>query len=182
MKKLLIISLGLTLFLVSCSLDSPIEPTNNEPEEPESLNALCINEYMSHNDAAWAGPNNDFPDWIELYNGSDVTIDVGGMYITDDLDDLTQSMIGDNVPEQTTLDPGDFLVLIADGTPENGPLHLDMKLSDDEDFALVDSDGTTILDQRNTSVIPDDQTEARIPDGTVNWEITDVPTAGGSNN
>ncbi len=103
------------------------------------------------------------------------------MYVTDDQDNLMLSMIGDSNPELTILDPGDFLVLIADGNPENGPLHLDLKLGDNEVFALVDGDGATILDQRDTAAIPNDQSEGRVPDGHDIWEILDPATPGGPN-
>jgi len=179
MKKIIYLFLILALFVIACDIEETTGPENNI--EPQPMNALVINEYMSHNDLAWAGPNEDFPDWIELYNGSAAQVDVGGMYITDDLENLMLSMIGDSNSELTILDPGDFLVLIADGSPENGPLHLDLKLGDNEDFALVDNDGSTILDQRNTAVIPNDQSEGRVPDGSDTWEILDPSTPDGPN-
>jgi len=179
MKNIIYLILILALFLVACDIEDTTAPENNV--EPQPLNALVINEYMSHNDTAWPGPNDDYPDWIELYNGSAQTVDVGGMYVTDDLAELTLSMIGDNNPDLTTLAPGEFLVLIADGEPANGPLHLDLKLSDNEDFALVDTDGSTILDQRNTVVVPDDQSEGRVPDGTDYWQYLDPSSPGGPN-
>lgn len=148
---------------------------------PQPLDRICINEFMSHNDSAWAGPNNDYPDWIELYNDTDLPIDVGGMYMTDDLDDLTQSMIGDDDPAATTIQPGEYLVLIADGGDFPGTLDLDFKLSDDEDFALVAADGITIIDQHNTSVVPDDLTDGCLPDGTDNWDRCTAPTPGAAN-
>jgi lamin tail-like protein len=179
MKKYIYLILIVALFLIACDIKDTTAPEN--VVIPQPMNALVINEYMSHNDLAWAGPNNDFPDWIELYNGSAETIDVGGMYVTDDLGDLTLSMIGDSNPELTTLAPGEFLVLIADDDSSNGPLHLDLKLSDNEDFALVDTDGSTILDQRNTVVVPDDQSEGRVPDGTDIWEYLNPASPGGPN-
>jgi len=180
MKKLLILLLGLTFLLVSCSLDDSTD-NNDDPDIPDALNALVINEFMSHNDSGWAGPNDDYPDWIELYNGSDETIDVGGMYVTDDLNNLEMSMIGDDAPELTTMVPGNYLVLIADDNSALGTLHLDLKLGDNEDFALVYSDGSTVVDQTNTDVVPDDMSMGRVPDGTDNWELIDPSTPGTSN-
>ncbi|MDP8220527.1 MAG: lamin tail domain-containing protein [Candidatus Stygibacter frigidus] len=180
MKKLLILLLGLVFMIVSCSLDDTTD--NNDPVElPDAFNYLVINEFLSHNDTAWPGPNDDYPDWIELYNGSDETIDVGGMYVSDDLSNLELSMIGDDAPELTTMTPGSYLVLIADGNPELGTLHLDLKLSDEEDFALVYSDGSTIVDQQNSGNLPDDISLGRVPDGTDNWEELDPSTPGTSN-
>ncbi|MEA2095499.1 MAG: lamin tail domain-containing protein [Candidatus Cloacimonadota bacterium] len=179
MKNIIYLILIATLFFVACDIEDTTAPGNNV--DPQPMNALVINEFMSHNDAAWAGPMGDFPDWIELYNGSAETVDVGGMYVTDDLGDLELSMISDSNPELTVLAPGEFIVLIADGSPENGPLHLDLKLSDNEDFALVDTDGSTIIDQRNTGVVPDDESEGRVPDGTDVWEYLNPASPGGPN-
>ena len=180
MKKLLVLLLGLVFLIVGCSLDNTTY-VDEEPYVPTDLNALVINEFMSHNDVAWAGPNNEFPDWIELYNGTSETIDVGRMYVTDDLGDLQMSMIGDDAPELTTMAPGSYLVLIANKTPELGPLQVDLKLGDNEDFALVLADGSTIVDQHYTEVVPDDMSMGRVPDGTDNIQICTVHTPGASN-
>jgi len=177
--RILAILIILRFGAVSCSLDEKGGP--GPDPGPQPLNQLCINEFMSHNDTAWAGPNNDYPDWIELYNGTNAPIDVGGMYMTDDLDDLTQSMIGDDDPAATTIQPGGFLVLIADGGDNPGTLDLDFKLSDEEDFALVAADGTTIINQRSTSVVPSDLTDGCLPDGTDHWDRCSVPTPGATN-
>ena len=40
------------------------------PNQPLSLPLdLVINEFMANNDAAVPGTYNDYPDWIEIYNG-----------------------------------------------------------------------------------------------------------------
>ena len=92
-----------------------------------------------------------------------------------------QSVIPMDDPAMTTIQPGGYLVLDADSQGNPGILHLAFKLSDDEDFALVDPDGVTIVDQHNTGVVPDDMSEGRVPDGSDNWEILDPSTPGGPN-
>lgn len=179
MKKLIVLILGLVFMIAGCSLDNTTY-VDEEPYVPEFLNALVINEFMSHNDVAWAGPDGEFPDWIELFNGTAEPIDVGGMYVSDDMSNLELSMIADDAPDVTTIPPGGYLVLVANGTPELGPLQLDLKLSDGEDFALVAADGT-IIDQLNSEVVPDDMSMGRVPDGTDNLQICTVHTPGGAN-
>ncbi len=148
-------------------------------QQEESL--LLINEFMSHNDAAYAGEFDDYPDWIEIYNAGTIAVDIGGWYLTDDLEDLTQSLIPSTEPETTTIQPGGYLILIANSQANQGILQLSFKLGDDEDFALVDPDGTTIIDQHNTGSLADDVSEGRIPDGSNNWGILDPSTPGGPN-
>ena len=50
---------------------------------------VVINEYLASNDACCTDENGDYDDFIELYNGGSASVDVGGMYITDDLADPT---------------------------------------------------------------------------------------------
>jgi len=160
-------------------MTEPTPGTANVGSEPVAI--IVINEFMSHNDNAYAGEFDDYPDWIELYNAGTEAIDIGGWYLTDDLADLTQSLIPTTEPGTTTIQPGGYIILIADSQSNPGILHLSFKLGDDEDFALVDPDGVSIVDQHNTSVVPDDMSEGRVPDGSDNWEILNPSTPGGPN-
>ena len=58
-----------------------------------SGSGLVINEFMAENDSFIQDAFGEYDDWFELYNASGVTIDLGGMYLTDDLDDPTGWMI-----------------------------------------------------------------------------------------
>ena len=176
MKKTIYLFLIVALFVIACDIEDTISPEFIIEPEP----SLVINEFMSHNDNAYAGAFDDYPDWIELYNVSDAAIDIGGWSLTDQLDNLTLSVIPTTDSTATTILPGGYLVLDCDSQANPGILHLAFKLSDEEDFALVDPDGV-IVDQHNTTVIPDDMSEGRVPDGSDNWEILDPSTPGGPN-
>jgi hypothetical protein len=55
---------------------------------------LFINEFMAENDTTIPDPHGSgYPDWIELYNAGGSTVDLGGMYLTDDMNDPTEWMI-----------------------------------------------------------------------------------------
>jgi hypothetical protein len=55
---------------------------------------LFINEFMADNDSTIQNPDGSgYPDWIELYNAGLNAIDLGGMYLTDDMNDPTKWMI-----------------------------------------------------------------------------------------
>jgi hypothetical protein len=56
---------------------------------------LYINEFMADNETTIQDPDGSggYPDWIELYNAGASTIDLGGMYLTDDINDPTKWMI-----------------------------------------------------------------------------------------
>ena len=142
-----------------------------------------INEFLASNDSCYADEHGDFDDWIEIYNGGNIAGDIGGMYVTDDLTDLTAYQIPTTYPDSTTIFPGEFLILWADKEPEQGILHLDeVKLSSDgEDIGLTASDGTTIIDSYTFGAQTTDVYEGRLPDGTNTWEFFTVPTPGASN-
>jgi len=58
-------------------------------------NSLVINEFMADNNSTIEDPaeSGEFPDWIELYNGTNDTVILSGMFLTDDLNDPTKWQI-----------------------------------------------------------------------------------------
>ncbi len=118
--------------------------------------AVLINEFMADNESTLAttvGGEERFEDWIELYNASSLTVDLGGWYLTDNRDNLTKW----EFPAGVVLGPGEFLVVFASGQTESansgnwpfvddeGYLHTNFKLSNDGEYlGLVQPDGETI--------------------------------------
>jgi len=161
--KLLIILIATLSLIFGCSKDS----TGPTPDEFE----IFINEFMASNDFGPVDEYGNHGDWIEIYNGSDKAVDIGGMYITDDLADLQQWQIPATKSDSTTIPAGDFLVLWADKEPEHGVLHVNIKLSGDgEQIGLTDADGSTVVDSLTYSAQETDISEGRYPDGTQAWE------------
>ena len=95
----------LPVFLVACSSeDNPTKP--NEVVSGSQTN-LVINEFMADNDNINIDPDFvQFSDWIEIYNMGDGTVDMSGMYLTDDLSEPTKWQI----PAPTTLESRKFLI------------------------------------------------------------------------
>jgi len=56
---------------------------------------LVINEFMADNETTVEDPAEpgEYPDWIELYNGSAETVILNGLFLTDDLNDPTKWQI-----------------------------------------------------------------------------------------
>jgi hypothetical protein len=74
---------------------------------------LHITEVMALNTSGAVNPLLGEPgDWIEIYNASASRIDVGSYYLSDDPGVPYKW----NFPRQTSLPPGDFLLVWADGT------------------------------------------------------------------
>ena len=143
---------------------------------------IYINEYLASNDACCTDENGDYDDFIEIYNGGSASVDIGGMYITDDLAKTTEWQIPITAPDSTTIDPGGFLVLWADKEAEQGILHVEIKLSGDgEQIGLYASDGTTVVDTLTFDAQTEDVSKGRKPDGSETWETFSTPTPGTSN-
>ena len=165
------------------TFDNPTPGASNSNTEPPTGAILVINEFMASNDTTYADEHGDFDDWIELYNAGDQPIDIGGMYVTDDLNNLTTYQIPTTYPDSTTIEPGEFLILWADKQPEQGILHLgDVKLSSGgEQIGITQADGTTIVDSITFGEQTTDISYGRLPDGSDNWQFFSNPTPGESN-
>ncbi len=141
---------------------------------------VCINEIMADNDATIEDPDEvgAFEDWVELYNAGAESIDLGGLYLTDDVSDPTQWQF----PTGSTIPAGGYLLIWADGDADQGDNHASFKLSaGGETIALYDNDGTTLLD----SIVFDEQSTdvayGRSPDGGGTIGVLATPTPGTAN-
>lgn len=143
---------------------------------------LFINEFLASNDACCADEYGEYDDWIEIYNPNSEPVDIGGMYISDDKTDLTAWQIPDTAPDSTTIPANGFLVLWADKQPEQGVLHVNIKLSSKgEDIALTAPNGTTVIDSLTFGPQTTDVSMGRKPDGSDHWEFFNSPTPGAPN-
>jgi len=159
-----------TIFLLGMSLLSYAQVPN-----------LYINEFMASNDSAFADEYGDYGDWIEIYNTGDSPVNIGGMYITDDLTDPTAWQIPD-AQDTTTIPAGGFLILWADKEMDKGALHVNIKLSSGgEQIGLYESDGVTSVDTLTFGAQTTDISEGRAPDGSSSWLSFSQITPGAPN-
>jgi hypothetical protein len=145
---------------------------------------LYINEFMASNDSFWADDSGGFDDWIEIYNPGTDSVDIGGLWITDDLTDPASHQLPDTVSAITTIPPGGFLILWADKESEQGPLHVEEKLGGGgEQIGLVYISGTdtTFVDSLTFGAQAGDTSYARIDDGGATWASFPDPNPGASN-
>ncbi len=107
-----------------------------------------ISEFMASNrDALLDGSEPpDSPDWIEIFNAGDESLNLEGWYLTDDPGQLTRWRFPD-----TELPPDGYLVVFASGAASPDPagnLHVGFRLrAAGEYLALVRPDGRTIASQ-----------------------------------
>ncbi|MCC7373264.1 MAG: lamin tail domain-containing protein [Verrucomicrobiales bacterium] len=84
-----------------------------------ALRRLVINEVLARNAGAF-NHHGTTPDAVELYNAGAAVIDLAGMQLTDDPDRPGRFVF----PQGTLLEPGAFLVLLADDPNSTAGLHL----------------------------------------------------------
>mgnify|MGYP005833243737 CR=1 FL=1 len=144
------------------------------------LRGLVLNELMAANRRTLEDPDEpgEFPDWIEIHNGTPAAIDLSGMYLTDNLQDLTKWRI----PDGTGLAAGGHIIFYADDDGTQGPRHTNFHLSQISDaIALVDADGETVLDSVLFELQSPDVSYGRYPDGSGAWGFHETPTPGSAN-
>lgn len=112
----------------------------------QSQNDIRINEFLVHN-------TDDFEDdfghkggWIELFNSSYGTVNIGGCFLTNDPSNLTKYVIpkGDIL---TSISPRQHVLFWADNQPFRGTFHINFSLENSDEIIFVASDGKTIIDR-----------------------------------
>lgn len=150
----------------------------------DPLPQLFINEFMASNTTCCPDTDSgdeEFDDWIEIYNAGSESVNIADMYLSDDLNNPFNSKIGDSNPAMTTIQPGEFLRVWADGSKSQGPLHLDFSLgTDGEDIGLYYIDGRKI-DEYTFGVQVENVSFGRTTNGGEAWSSFDTPTPGASN-
>ena len=123
---------------------------------------------MSSNTSGVQDEEGEYPDWIELYNRGDEPVNLGGLYLTDKLEDLTRWQL-----PNYEMPPDSYLIIYADSDGHQGPFHTNFKLSKDGEFlALVDTKSNLngIIDSTTLPPLDSDQSYGRLPNGIGNFE------------
>jgi hypothetical protein len=155
--------------------NADVEPLAEQRFPPQIL--LVINEFMASNNNYTQDPQGQYDDWIEIYNYGVDAVDIGGMYLTDDLSDSVKWQIPINDPALTTLEPGGHLLIWADGDISDPGLHANFKLdANGEEIGLFKSDGVTMIDSVVFGEQIGDISYGRYPDGTDNWRFFGSPS------
>src|SRR5690606_28683167 len=117
--------------------------------------------------------------WIELYNYGEETVNLNGLFITDDLSEPFKHQF-QFTGDDGIIQPGDFRIVWADNLPDAGGNHLNFALSGEGgDIGLFTSDlfpvdGITYYQQLS------DVSYGRMTEGSI-WNFFTSPTPNESN-
>lgn len=108
----------------------------------QAATSAVISEFMASNNSTLQDEDGAYSDWIEIFNTSTNTINLGGWYLTGNAANLTKWQF-----PSTNLGPRQFLVVFASDKNRRlpgAPLHTNFKLSAAGEYlALVLPDGVT---------------------------------------
>jgi len=172
--------------------DSPNDPDGTRTDMgafffnqgPSDYSNIYINEFMAANTRTIADNAGEYDDWIEIYNKGESPVDLGGVYLSDNFSNPGRWQIPTDQPDLTTIQPGQFLILWADGDISQGVNHLGFQLSaNGEQLALFqfDADTFAFIDSINFGHQPDDVSYGRVDDGGNTWRTFNIPTPGSTN-
>lgn len=161
----------LLLALSACSVVSAQNATD-----------LRINEVMVNNDSNIVDDYGRHTGWLEIYNTSYNTVNIGGLFLTDDPQNPTKSMIAKNHP-QASIPSRSHFIMYATGDGSTGLRHLTFKLECGKTIYLFDGNGRTLLDSVTLPAAMDaDISYGRETDGADRWILTQTATPAISNN
>ncbi len=124
---------------------------------------LVVNEFLAVNQTGMTDEAGQLEDWIELYNTTNGTLALTGLYLTDDV--LNRSKYA--FPAGTVIPARGFLMLWADEDSSTANyLHCNFKLSSQGEEILLGDGGSLTLDSIVYGPQTADMSLGRCPDGT----------------
>ena len=138
---------------------------------------LIINELMSSNIGTCMSPATNFDSWIELYNPTEQPIDLAGMYLSDDANNLKRW----HLPQDMGSVPANGFMVVWLGSNNIKTTQAPFKLNcEGGTIYLSDSQGTLITSQAYPETMSR-TSYARKSDGGEDWGWTAMATPGASN-
>ena len=142
---------------------------------------VVVNEYSCANLSQYADNYNKYEDWIELYNTADLSVSIGGYYLSDDEDEPKKWQFPPNV----SIPAKGYLVVYASGRNEYSPVfHTNFKLTQTKN-----NPEHIVFSKPNGQVINDveilttklHQSVGRLTDGSAEWRVFTQPSLDAAN-
>ena len=140
---------------------------------------VVINEYSASNLTGYTDNYNKTEDWIELYNTSTSSVNIGGYHLSD----KSSSPMKWEIPSGTSIPAHGFLTFWCSGRNEvsGGDFHTNFKLkqtkSTPESVVFSDMAGN-IINEFELQITQVEHAMGRETDGAATWKIFTSPTKG----
>ena len=123
--------------------------------------SIIINEVLASNSKGYSDGFGEHDDWIELYNLTDSSIQLSGMFLTDDPEEPTKHEIG-NSEKWTSVESKEFILLWVDNDPEQGQRHISFSLNKKGGYIGLYGRDTVLIDEVYYSVQKRDNSLGKI--------------------
>jgi hypothetical protein len=164
---------SIAILLIICNLIFPLSALLAQQ-------GLVINEFMADNDNFLLDTtDNNFDDWIEIFNGSSSHINLTGYFLTDN-----PALPGQWQFPDLTIPPGEFFLIWADNDSDASGIHSNFKLDKEGEFLglySISAQDTIAIDSFTFGSQAANESYGRFPDGSSNWQSLTTPTPGESN-
>jgi hypothetical protein len=133
----------------------------NNNGEGVTPGTVVINEFMADNDSI-PDPAGETDDWVELYNLTNQTLTLDGMYLSDNVSQPTKWQF----PVSTTIAPLGYLIVWADDGAGQTGLHASWKLSASGEQICLSNPDLTVVDSVTFGMQATNHSLSRVPNGT----------------
>lgn len=125
----------------------------------QSQGQMRLNEYLVINTNDYQDDYGQQSAWIEIFNASYGTVDIGGCYLSDDDTNLKKYQIpgGDIL---TKIKPRQHVIFWADNQPFRGTFHVNFDLLGADEIIFTKGDGKSIIDRIKIDPALKDSTKA----------------------
>ena len=128
------------------------------------VGSLVINEFMASNVTAVEDNSSgtiEYDDWVELYNGGDIAINLEGYHLSDNENILDKWTFPD-----VAIGPDDYLIVWLDkDVAATTGLHTSFQLAADGEELFLSTANNYIIDALFYTTLPSDSAYARVPNG-----------------
>lgn len=138
---------------------------------------ITINEFMSKNETIILGSDDEYNDWIELYNSHQYSINLVNYKSSDNKDRLDKWRF----PDTNILSQSSLLVFASGKDTVNGAeLHTNFKISSLGEALYLSNPLGDIIDSIRPVILEENESFGRLTDGTSNLVNLDTPSPGTS--
>ncbi len=145
---------------------------------PINVSQVRINEIMVANTATIADETGAFSPWLELYNPTDLAVDLSGVSLSDDVSAAEKWVLPGGAA--SVVPPHGYIVIFCDGrASELSGLHTSFTLKPGP-LDLVLNKGSDLFIAEGSAISPD-QSLGRFPDGGEKISVLNASTPGAAN-